>query len=278
SVSRNGLIAMGSSLDVIGPIGKNVADVETVFNFIKGQDGMDSTSFFSDLASRGGVGKSVIGVPKDFIKEGIDEKVISNFEETVEKFKSLGFKVVDIKLPYVKYTVPAYYIITPAEISANLARFDGIRYGVSKEGKDLGEVYTKSRGLGFGAEVRRRILLGTYALSHGYYDAYYNKATIIRDLISKDYRKAFETVDVILTPTTTGPAFKIGEKVNDPVKMYLEDIFTSPANMTGLPAISIPSGFAEEGGKSLPLGIQLIAPHLREDLLFSIGKKFESVR
>ncbi len=278
SVSRNGLIAMGSSLDIIGPIGKSVSDVETVFNLIKGSDEMDSTSTFPNLNKKNISDKLTIGIPRNFIKEGVDERVISNFEETIKKLKSLGCVIKDIELPFVKYTVPSYYIITPAEVSANLARFDGMRYGYSVESKNLTEVYKKSRGKGFGKEVRRRILLGTYVLSHGYYDAYYNKATAIRDLITNDYKGAFQKVDLILTPTTTGPAFRIGEKVNDPVKMYLEDIFTAPANMTGLPAISIPSGFVIEEGKKLPLGVQFIAPHQREDLLFEIGKKFEAIR
>ncbi|OGI83040.1 glutaminyl-tRNA synthase (glutamine-hydrolyzing) subunit A [Candidatus Nomurabacteria bacterium RIFCSPLOWO2_02_FULL_44_12] len=275
SVSRHGLTAMGSSLDVIGAIGKNISDVQTVFDFIKGKDNMDSTSISSDFYKKNIIQKPVIGIPRDFTKEG-DDRVLANFKEVIKKIKALGYTVKDIELPNVKYTVPAYYIVTPAEISANLARFDGMRYGFSPESRNLVEVYTKSRGEGFGREVRRRILLGTYVLSHGYQDAYYNKANAVRRLIVDDYNKAFKKVDLILTPTTTGPAFKIGEKVNDPVKMYLEDIFTGPANMTGLPAISIPSGFVEEEGKHLPLGIQFIASHGREDLLFAVGKKFEA--
>lgn len=277
SVSRSGLMAMGSSLDVIGPIGKTVSDVEAVFNVIKGKDELDSTSVSSDLVEKKKKDKIIIGIPRDFIKEGIDERVVRNFEESLEKLQSAGYIIKDIKLPHVKYSVPSYYIITPAEVSANLARFDGIRYGRNVDADNLIDVYKKSRGAGFGPEVRRRILVGTYVLSHGYYDAYYNKATAVRGLIINDYKEAFKEVDVVLTPTTTGPAFKIGEKVSDPVKMYLEDIFTSPANMTGLPAISIPSGFAEENGKKLPLGIHFIAPYLREDLLFEIGKKFEDL-
>jgi len=278
SVSRSGLIAMGSSLDVIGPIGKNVSDVEILFNFIKGSDKMDSTSTPLDFYKVKNKDKIIIGIPRHFLQEGIDTRVLANFEEVIKKLQSLGYKVEDIQLPYVKYSVPAYYIITPAEISANLARFDGIRYGLTKEEENIKDVYMKSRGAGFGVEVRRRILVGTYVLSHGYYDAYYNKATAIRSLIAGDYTKAFEDVDIILTPTTTGPAFKIGEKVNDPVKMYLEDIFTGPANMAGLPAMSVPSGFVEEEGKKLPLGVQFMAPHGGEDMLFEIGKKFEALK
>lgn len=277
-VSRHGLMSMGSSLDVIGPIGKTVADVEILFNVIKGQDKMDSTSVPDNPHKTKITDKLTIGVPRNFINGGVDVSVLSNFEESVKKLQSLGYVVKDIELPYVKYAVPAYYIVTPAEVSANLARYDGIRYGLSVDGENLKEVYTKTRGVGFGPEVRRRILVGTYVLSHGYYDAYYNKATAVRDLIADDYTKAFKDVDLILTPTTTGPAFKIGAKVSDPVKMYLEDIFTGPANMAGLPAISIPSGFAEIENKKLPLGIQFMAPHYREDLLFVVGKKFEAVR
>ncbi len=268
---------MGSSLDVIGPIGKNVSDVEVVFNTIKGLDQMDSTSSSLDSDNKK-IDRPVIGIPRHLIGEGVDTRVLSNFEQTIQKLKSAGYEVVDIELPYVKYTVPAYYIITPAEISSNLARLDGVRYGVHKDGKNFVDDYFKTKGDGFGKEVKRRILLGTYVLSAGYHDAYYNRAIAVRSLIIDDYKKAFKTVDLILTPTTTGPAFKIGEKVNDPVKMYLEDIFTGPANMTGLPAISIPSGFVVEENKELPLGIQFMAPHHREDLLFEIGKKWESLK
>ena len=278
SVSRHGLIAMGSSLDVIGPIGKNVSDVEIVFNLIKGKDEMDSTSIAPDFYQKKSIAKPIIGVPRAFIKEGVDAQVLQNFEEIINKLKVAGYEVKDIELPFAKYAVPAYYIVTPAEISANLARLDGMRYGYVGQGKDLIEVYKKSRGEGFGQEVRRRILLGTYVLSHGYHDAYYNKANTVRKLITEDYNRAFGNVDLILTPTTTGPAFKIGEKVSDPVKMYLEDIFTGPANMAGLPAISIPSGFVLKEGKQLSLGIQFMAPHGREDLLFEVGKKFEAIR
>lgn len=282
SVSRYGLMAMGSSLDVIGVIGKNIRDVQIVFDFIAGQDEMDSTSVSKDFYKKKNITKMIIGIPRHFVGDGVDDRILANFDETIAKLKAIGYEVKDIELPYVKYAVPAYYIVTPAEISANLARFDGIRYGYSsrgdKEVENLKEVYTKSRGKGFGKEVRRRILLGTYVLSHGYHDAYYNKANAVRRLIKNDYNKAFEQVDLILTPTTAGPAFKIGEKINDPVKCYLEDIFTGPANMAGLPAISIPSGFVEEENKKLPLGIQFMAPEGREDLLFEVGKKFEEIR
>ncbi len=277
SVSRHGLMAMGSSLDIIGPIAKSVEDAEIVFNTIKGKDDMDSTSIDSDFYPKKPVSKMVIGIPREFLNIGVDERILSNFNESIEKLKSLGYEITDIDLPYVKYSVPVYYIISPAEVSSNLARFDGVRYGLHIDGGgNLLNDYLKTRGAGFGREVKRRIILGTYVLSSGYHDAYYNKATVVKGLITKDYEKAFEKVDVILTPTTTGPAFKIGEKVSDPVKMYLEDIFTGPANIVGLPAISVPSGFVNEEGVELPVGIQFIAPHGREDLLFEIGKKFKN--
>lgn len=276
SVSRHGLMAMGSSLDIIGPIAKTVSDAEVVFNTIKGKDDMDSTSISSDFYPKKSVSKMVIGIPREFLNIGVDERILTNFNDSVEKLKSLGYEIIDIDLPYVKYTVPVYYIISPAEVSSNLARFDGVKYGLHIDGgSNLLSDYLKTRGVGLGREVKRRIILGTYVLSSGYHDAYYNKATVVRDLITKDYTKAFEKVDVILTPTTTGPAFKIGEKVSDPIKMYLEDIFTGPANIVGLPAISVPSGFVKEDGVDLPVGIQFMAPHGREDLLFEVGKKFK---
>jgi aspartyl-tRNA(Asn)/glutamyl-tRNA(Gln) amidotransferase subunit A len=278
SVSRHGLIAMASSLDVIGPITNNISDAEVIFNTISGKDKMDSTSIPSDFYNKKDIKKPIIGVPRHLIAEGVDDSVLTNFEESIIKLKSLGYEIKDIELPYVKYTVPSYYIIVPAEASTNLARFDGVRYGLHKDGPNLTGDYFKTKGAGYGKEVKRRILIGTYVLSAGYYDAFYNKATAIRKMIINDYNRAFESVDLILTPTTTGPAFKIGEKVNDPVKMYLEDIFTAPANMTGLPAVSLPSGFTTEEGSKLPLGIHFVAPHGREDILFEIGKKFESAK
>ncbi len=275
TISRHGLIAMGSSLDIIGPITKSVADAEILFDSLKGIDPLDSTSIENIPLKKREASKITIGIPRDFLDIGIDARILTNFNESVEKLKSLGYEIKDVVLPNVQYTVPVYYIISPAEVSSNLARFDGVKYGLHVDGgNNLLADYLKSRGGGFGPEVKRRIILGTYVLSSGYYDAYYNKAMIVRGLITEDYKKAFEGVDVILTPTTTGPAFKIGEKVNDPIKMYLEDIFTGPANIVGLPALSVPSGFVEEEGSKLPLGIQFMAPHNCENLLFEIGKKF----
>jgi aspartyl-tRNA(Asn)/glutamyl-tRNA(Gln) amidotransferase subunit A len=276
AVSRSGLMAMGSSLDIIGPMGKSISDVEAVFETIKGKDGMDSTSLLQIPNSKFQIPKKIkIGIPRSLIdSDGISEDVLSNFDETVTKFESLGYEIKDIELPNAKYAIPSYYVVMPAEVSSNLSRFDGVKYGMHIDGENLIDDYFKTRGSGFGTEVKRRILLGTYVLSSGYADEYYYKAQAVRELISEDYKKAFENVDVILTPTTAGPAFKIGEKVNNPVAMYLEDIFTGPANMTGLPAMSVPSGTVSVDGKDLPLGVQFIASHQREDLLFQVGKKF----
>ena len=274
AVSRSGLMAMASSLDQIGPITKTVADAEIIFNAIKGQDKLDATSTNSPICPTvdgGNNGQKKIGVPASLLSDGVDAEVLANFYQAVHKFRDYGYEIVPIDLSALKYSLACYYVLMPAEVSANLARFDGMRYGVRQSGDNLLEDYRKTRGEGFGSEVRRRIMLGTYVLSAGYYDAYYNKANEVRELIKSAYQKAFEQVDVILTPTTPGPAFKLGEKTNDPLQMYLEDIFTVPINLAGLPAISIPSGQTKEG---LPLGLQITAPHWREDLLFSFGKRF----
>lgn len=276
AVSRYGVMAMGSSLDQIGPFGKTVADTEILFNAIKGEDKMDSTSLTEKVQEKIASDKKFkIGVPRDFMTiGGIDPMILKNFEESLEKLKALGHTIVDIALPNLKYSLAVYYIIVPAEVSSNMARYDGVRYGTRLSGKNGIDDYLISRQAGLGAEVKRRIILGTYVLSSGYYDAYYNKANVVRELITADYKKAFETVDVIITPTTPDVAFKIGEKVGDPLKMYLEDIFTVPINLAGVPAISVPSGFKEVEGKNLPMGIQFIADHQREDILFAISKNF----
>ena len=274
AVSRNGLLALCSSFDQIAPIAKATEDVQTVFKVIRGRDPLDSTTYDYD----GGVSSKdkeiVIGVPTDLPLEGADERVVTNFKLQIEKLHGLGYKTKEITLPYLKYAIPVYYILLPAEASANLARYDGLRYGAHIDGDNLLGDYMKTKGAGYGKEVRRRLLIGTYVLSAGYYDAYYYTAMRVREKMKQEFAKAFEGVDAIITPTTAGPAFKLGEKTTDPIKMYLEDIFTAPANITGLPAISVPSGFVEEEGKRLPLGLQIITPHLREDVLFSIGKKF----
>ena len=276
-VSRYGVMAMGSSLDQISPIAKTVSDTEIVFNTIKGKDIHDGTTISPNTYSidRLGKKKPIIGIPRHFLGgEGINKDVLNNFKGIENTFKKKGYEIKDINLPNIAYSLPVYYVIMPAEVSSNLARFDGVKYGLHKDGKDIVRDYFETRGVGFGKEARRRILLGTYVLSSGYYDAYYNRANALRRVITEDFIKAFKEVDIVLTPTTPAPAFKIGEKTSDPVAMYLEDIFTVTANLTGMPAISIPSGYSEIVGKKLPLGIQMTARHGDENTLFEIGKDF----
>lgn len=274
-VSRFGLMSAVSSFDVIGPITKNVEDAEIIFNAIKGNDVLDSTSRLDVMDKKMEVkDKLVIGIPWVLInKDGVDENVKKNFKEKVENLEKMGYEIVDIVLPD---SLALYYIINFAEVSTNLSRFDGVRYGLHKDGKNLMEDYLLSKGLGFGKETRRRILLGTYVLSAGYYDAFYGKAQKARIALKKEFEDLFSKIDLILTPTSPIPAWKIGEK-SDPLSMYLVDIFTVTANIVGVPAISVPSGSMEVKGKNLPLGIQFMAPHGREDLLFDIGKKIEEI-
>lgn len=272
SVSRFGLMPMGSSLDQIGPLAKTVEDAQILFDAIRGHDANDSTSL-PDYELKG-AGKK-IGVPRTFLKEGVEPDVLAIFENTLERLKGMGYTVEDVEMPNLPYSLAVYYIICPAEVSTNLARYDGIRYGLSVPADTIGEVYTKTRGQGFGKETRRRILLGTFVLSSGYADAYYRKARAVRELIRDDFAKAFESYDAIALPTAPGPAFKIGEKANDPLAMYLEDIFSVTANLAGVPAISIPSGTVEREGKQLPVGFQLVAPHCGEGALFQIGADIE---
>ena len=278
-VSRYGLIAMGSSLDCIGSIAKNVEGAQIIYDAIYGYDVLDSTSIDFDPRQKSSNSSVLtIGVPWDLINgEGINSKVKENFTQSIKKFETLGFKTKDISLKNLDIALAIYYIIMFAEASTNLSRFDGARYGLHKNGKDLLEDYLLTRGTGFGKEARRRILLGTYVLSAGYYDAYYGKAQMVRNMLKKEFAKAFQDVDLIATPTAPFIAWKIGEK-SDPLSVYLADIFTITANMIGVPAISIPSGFSEVEGKKLPLGIQFMAPHGREDLLFEVGKKFEAIQ
>jgi len=277
AVSRNGVIAMGNSLDQVSPFGKTVRDTEIIFNVLSKYDKNDSTSVPDNLRIKKTTSNNSkkIGVPWHLFKEGVDPVIMENFKQSMEKFKNAGYEIVDIKLPYSKYSLAVYYIIMPAEVSTNLSRFDGIRYGFSSEGENLLEVYKKSRGKGFGREARRRILLGTYVLSHGYYDAYYNKAIKVREKIKKEILQAFENVDLIVTPTVPILPFKLGEKLDDPVAMYLCDIFSAPANLAGVPSIALPSGFTQNG---LPMSIQFMASHFKEDSLFDIGKKFEEIK
>lgn len=287
SVSRSGLIAMASSLDQIGPFAKTVEDAEIIFDCIKGHDSMDSTTVpdelsrpHHDFSAKNQSGRAkVIGVPTEFVHaKGVDQRVIENFTASLEQLKKAGYEIREISLPSLAHGLAVYYILMPAEVSSNLARLDGVRYGHHTDGTNLLEDYMRSRGEGFGREVRRRILLGTYVLSSGYYDAYYSRACAVREILKDDLIEAFKDVDVIATPTTPTPAFKIGEKSDDPLQMYLADIFTVPVNIAGVPAISVPSGFAEEAGARLPLGIQFISPHFGEEMLFAIGKDFEKAR
>ncbi|RJQ30035.1 Asp-tRNA(Asn)/Glu-tRNA(Gln) amidotransferase subunit GatA [Candidatus Parcubacteria bacterium] len=279
SVSRFGLIAMASSLDQIGPFTKSVADSEIMFHAIQGKDKLDATTF-EHKTECNKKEHLVIGVPKEYFIDGIDPYVSRHMEKTMNVLKKLGYSFKEISLPHTKYALSTYYIIMPAEVSTNLARFDGVRYlGVSNIEKDvrsLKELYIKTRGAGFGGEARRRVLLGTFVLSSGYYDAYYAKAQKVRALISNDFDNAFKDVDVIFTPVTPTPAFKIGEKTNDPLSMYLSDIFTIPVNLAGLPAISIPTKKYVVGSGELPVNFQLIGKHYRETDLFEIGKKYEN--
>lgn len=280
-VSRYGLMAMASSLDQIGPFGRTVRDTEILYEAIGGYDKNDSTSVPDDhpLKAKKKVNeKLTIGVPKSFIDiDGIDKDVRDNFTATIEKLKQAGHTIKEIELPSLPKSLSVYYVVMPAEVSANLARYDGIRYGYSKGAEKLMQVYTESRGEGFGKEVRRRILLGTYVLSAGYYDAYYNKAVAVRRLITEELDRAFTLVDVIATPTTPSPAWKIGEKTADPIKMYLEDIYTVTANVAGIPGISVPSGALLRDGALLPVGIQFVAAKFREDLLFQAGHAVEDL-
>lgn len=275
SISRSGLMAMASSLDIIGPLTKTVTDAEIVFKALARHDELDSTSIPEKMRKEASFElKKKIGVPRDFLNmEGIDSEALADFEASLERLKKVGYEIVDVTLPFAQYALPVYYILQPAEASSNLARYDGIRYGLSVQGKDVTESYTKTRNEGFGKEVQRRILLGTYVLSHGYYDAYYNKAIALKSAIAQDFERVFADVDVIATPTTPSGAFKIGEKTQDPLAMYMSDIFTVPANIAGIPAISIPSG---KDANDMPLGLHLTAPYLGEELLFAVGKDFEA--
>ena len=271
AVSRSGLIAMGSSLDQFGPITKSVTDAELLFNATKGFDIKDSTSLKGgEYKTRGGIKR--IGIPRNMFG-GIDKDVMQNFAAAEEKLKTLGYELVDVDLPLLKKVLSIYYIVMFAESSTNMSRFDGVRYGLSKEGATLLEDYSKTRGEGFGPEVRRRILLGTYVLSSGYYDAYYGKAVAARKALVADFNKTFESVDAILTPTTPSPAPKLGEKA-DPLSMYLLDIFTVTPNLTGMPALSVPSGTIAREGKELPLGIQFTTPHGTDEAVLSLGKRY----
>ncbi len=272
AVSRYGLIAFASSLDQIGPITKNVEDAEIVFKAILGKDSKDATSgdynfIDSDTKLKG----LKIGVPKEYFVKGIDPEVEKIIKNAIKKAEDAGAEIIKISLASVEFALACYYIIAPCEASANLSRFDGIKYGLSVDGKDLLDVYLKSKGHGFGAEVKRRIMIGTYALSSGYYDAYYKKAQEVRQLIKNDFDKAFEKVDLIFCPVSPVPAIKIGEKTDDPLSMYLMDIYTVSVNLAGLPAISLPVGKIG----NLPVGLQIIGNHFQENKILAIAKQLE---
>lgn len=278
AVSRFGLVALSSSLDQAGPITKTVEDAAILFDAIKGYDPLDATSAKIEYKDNlldpklEDIKELTIGIPEEYFVEGLSKEVGDAVLKTIKSIESLGVKTKKISLPHTKYALSVYYIVMPAEASTNLARYDGIRYGTRGSSKNLLELYEKNRGGGFGPEAKRRIILGTFALSAGYYDAYYDKAQRVRTLIKEDFDKAFESVDVILTPTAPTTAFKIGEKAEDPLKMYLSDIFTIPVNLAGLPAVSIPS--KEHDGK-LPVGFQLIGKHWREADILGIGQFYE---
>jgi aspartyl-tRNA(Asn)/glutamyl-tRNA(Gln) amidotransferase subunit A len=272
SVSRSGLIAMGSSLDVIGTLTRCVEDAQILFEGIRGKDALDATSHAGgELPAEG----KRIGVPRSFLSKGLDDDVRARFEESLTALKERGYSIIDVDLPSLSHALATYYIIMPAEASTNLARFDGVKYGLHQEGKTLLEDYLLSRGEGFGKEVQRRIMLGTYVLSHGYYDAYYTKAQEARARMRQDLAEVFETVDVLATPTTPTPAFTFGAK-KDPLSMYLEDIFTVPANIAGIPALSVPMGEVIREGVNLPIGLQFMGPHNGEAALFAMGKALQS--
>ena len=278
AVSRYGLIAMGSSLDQAGPLTNTVADAEIVHKVMAGLDPLDNTTIAPDTYEEVKT-KDVytFGVPKKLLTDGIDPDVLKTFSQHLESLEAAGHKIVEIDLPLFEKGLAAYYIVMPAEVSSNLARYDGMRYGLSVDSDNLLDIYQKTRAEGFGVEVKRRILLGTYVLSSGYYDAFYGKAELARSKMRQELNDVFAQVDAIITPTTPTPAFKIGEK-SDPLAMYREDIFTVPVNLTGVPALSFPMGTVERDGIALPVGVQYIAPHGGDSRLFAIGKKIYDER
>ena len=277
-VSRYGLVAFASSLDQIGPITKDVEDCAILMNAISGYDPYDSTSVNVEVPDyKESLVKDVkgirIGIPNEYFIEGIDPDVEKAVTQAVDHFEKCGARVERISLPHTEYAVAVYYIIATAEASSNLARYDGVKYGLRTKGyQDLMEMYTQTRAKGFGKEVKRRIILGTYVLSAGYYEAYYRKASQVRTLTRKDFEDAFRQVDVIMAPTAPTPAFRIGEKTENPLQMYLSDIFTIPVNLAGIPAISIPCGFSHE---NLPIGLQIMGKHLDEGMLLRVAYTFE---
>ncbi len=280
-VSRYGLIAFASSLDRVGPLAANVRDAATMLRVIAGHDVNDATSSAApvpDFAAESDkpVEGLRLGVPAEYFGEGLDEEVRSAIEAGIAALKSAGCSVKPISLPHTKYAIPTYYLVATAEASANLARFDGVRYGYrSKASESLSALYSHSRDEGFGAEVKRRIFLGTYALSAGYYDAYYLKAQQVRRLLAEEYLRAFADVDAIVTPTSPIPAFKLGEKTGDPLAMYLADIYTVTASLAGICGVTVPCGVT---GAGLPVGMQVLAAHLREGTAFRVARAVEAAQ
>ena len=275
--SRWGVVAFASSLDQAGPLTRTVRDSAIMMKSMAGHDAKDSTSLLAtvpdfEAALTGDVKGLRIGVPKEYRVDGMPEAIEKLWQQGIEWLKAAGAEIKEISLPHTKYALPAYYIVAPAEASSNLARYDGVKFGQRVEGDDITSMYENTRASGFGHEVQRRVMIGTYVLSAGYYDAYYLKAQKVRTLIKQDFEKVWGEVDAILTPTTPGPAFGIGEKASDPLEMYLNDIFTVTANMSGLPAISVPAGLSEDG---LPLGLQIIGKALDEETVFRVGGAIE---
>jgi aspartyl-tRNA(Asn)/glutamyl-tRNA(Gln) amidotransferase subunit A len=277
-VSRYGLIAFASSLDQIGPLTKDVEDNALLLKIISGHDQFDSTSADIPVPDyTQSLGREIkglkIGVPKEYFVEGIDPEVKEIIRQAVEKLKNLGAAAKEVSLPHSEYAVPVYYIIATAEASSNLARFDGVQYGFrARDSSGLIDMYQETRGQGFGQEAKRRIILGSFVLSHGYYDAYYLRALKVRTLIKQDFDKVFGDFDCIVTPTSPTPAFKIGEKTSDPLKMYLSDIYTISVNLAGIPAISIPCGFTKKG---LPVGLQILAKPFNEEMIYRVAHAYE---
>jgi aspartyl-tRNA(Asn)/glutamyl-tRNA(Gln) amidotransferase subunit A len=277
-VSRYGLIAFASSLDHIGPLTKTVKDAAIVLRTIAGRDPMDSTSadipvpdYVAELEKP--VRGLKIGVAKEYLGEGLDKEIRSAIEAAIQKLARQGCEIVEVSLPHTKYAIPAYYIVATAEASSNLARFDGVRYGYrANDARTLSEMYRRSRDQAFGAEVKRRIMLGTYALSAGYYDAYYLKAQKVRTLLTRDFEEAFRKVDAIVAPVSPTAAFKLGEKVDDPLAMYLADIYTVTADLAGIPGISVPCGQTKE---KLPIGLQILARHFDESTMLRVAQASE---
>lgn len=275
--SRYGIMAFASSLDQAGPMARNIHDAALVFQHMSGHDPKDSTSLnrpapdvLKDIT--GNIKGLKIGVPKEYRPKGLNPEVSTYWDKTADWLRQAGAEIIDISLPHTDYALPAYYIIAPAEASSNLSRYDGVRYGMRVEGNSLDELYENTRTAGFGPEVQRRILIGTFVLSVGHYDAYFTKGLEIRRIIRNEFKEAFQKVDVILTPTTPSPAFAIGEKLTNLLDMYLSDVFTVASNLAGIPALSIPVGLSESG---LPLGMQLIGPDFSEGLLFNVGSVIE---